>query len=251
MATCGSTEPPLFVMHIPKTAGTTLAWIVKQQYRPADVCHAYPGHLEQILEARNQLRSPTPPRAVIGHYRFGLHDGILPAPRYVTLVRDPIDQVLSNFNYMAGSDDPLHKTVLSPGTDIDEFADHDQAGNLQTQFLTNQFRVDIEADPEGAYRKAIETIETQFVGVGTVEAFDASVRVIADRVGWRVRPAPRLNQTPDRPGKLTRWTVSPATLARIAAANEVDARVHEYATRAIQAAGRRRTVWGWFARRAG
>jgi hypothetical protein len=250
MAKSGPTEPPLFVMHIPKTAGTTLAWIVKQQYQPGTVCHVYPGHLEQINEARDWLRSPTPPRALVGHFRFGLHDGILPAPRYVTVVRDPVDQVLSNFNYIVGSDDPLHKLVVPPGMGLDEFADHDQAGNPQTQFLTNKFRIDVAADPEGAYRQAIEILETHFVGVGTVEAFDESVRVIADRVGWRVRRAPRLNQTPNRPGKLTRRSISPATLARIAAANEVDARVHEYATRAIQAA-RRRTVWGWFGRRTG
>src|SRR5262249_20899984 len=140
--------------------------------------------------------------------------------------------------------------VLPPGAGIDAFTEHDQAGNLQTQFLTNQFRADVEADPEGAYRQAIETLETHFVGGGTVEAFDESVRVIAARVGGGGCPAARTNQTPDRPGKLTRWTISPATLARIAAANEVDARVHEYATRRVLAV-RRRTVWGWFGRRAG
>jgi hypothetical protein len=233
---------PLFVMHIPKTAGTSFAWLARQQYPPADVCSVYPGHHEQILAARDWIRTAPSPRAVIGHFRFGLHDGLVSNPRYVTLLRDPVDQVVSNFNYMVASDDPFHRAVVPPGSGIDAYADHDWAGNLQTQFLLNCSRMDIEEDPEEAYRRAVDTIDTHFAGIGTVELLTESVQGIARRLEWLVLPVPWLNSTPSHSGRVHRRDLPPATLNRIRAANQCDARLHAYVTRLVWSTGNKRAT---------
>ena len=115
---------PLLFMHIPKTAGTTLRAVVERQYRPTTLFSLYPGH-EAQLDALRVRVSDRPPAAVMGHFRFGLHAAFPAGGRYVTFLRDPVDQVISHYNHLLNSDSPEHRQVVGPAGGLDRFLDHD------------------------------------------------------------------------------------------------------------------------------
>src|SRR5579883_1403112 len=142
---------PLLIMHIPKTAGTTLGWVAAHQYPPGRLQDLYPGHYTQFEALAAASRGSAPPAAAVGHFRFGLHER-LPGPAdYLTFVRHPVDQVVSMYNYLAASTDPTHREVLPPGAGVADLLAHDWGANLQTQYIAGLTRAEVDADPDGAY----------------------------------------------------------------------------------------------------
>lgn len=224
---------PLLIMHIPKTAGTTLAWVAARQYPPGALYTLYPGHYTQFEALAAAVQGPTPPLAAVGHFRFGLHDRLPLGAKYLTFLRHPVDHVVSMYNYLAASPDPAHRAVLPPGAGMDELIAHEWGGNLQTQYVTGLTRAEVDADPGGAYRRAVDNLSRHFVGVGVAERFAASLRLVAGRVGWWVPAYPWLNRAADRPGRIRRAELSPALEERVRRANACDVRLYRYVRAAV------------------
>lgn len=224
----------LLIVHIPKTAGTTLRWIAARQYAASVFHEFYPGDWPQFeaLAAASRVKVP---RAVIGHFRFGLHARLPAACDYVTFLRDPVDQVVSMFNHLTASDDPVHRGVRSQGGGLAEMLGHDWLRNLQTQYLTGLTRAEVERDPDCAVHLALSNLEREFVGFGLVERFDESLRMMAPKLGWRVPSYPTLNRTADRGVSLSRGYLVPQDVERIRGANSCDERVYAYARQLFEA----------------
>lgn len=226
----------LLFMHIPKTAGTTFRFIVEQQYRPRELAALYPGHREQF-DAFQAAARKRPPLAAMGHFRFGLHRRLAPVTRYVTFLRDPVDQALSHFNHLRDSDHPDHRAVVRPADGLDRFLVHDWARNLQTQYVTGLTADEIDADPDEAFRIATEIFRHHFLGVGVVEQFAASVKALADRLDWRVPRFGRLNRSDERPNHILRAELPPSLVERLKQANACDRRLHAFATDNLRTGG--------------
>lgn len=226
----GLDATPLLIMHIPKTAGTSLLSIVQQQYAPEDLEMLYPCTDEQIdaLVAR-----PRPPRVVMGHFQFGLHERLSPGCRYVTFLRDPVEQVVSHFNYLAASTAPDHLSQLGPNDTLEDFIDHPWAMNLQTQFLCRRSPIEIYADPEDAFRHALAVIDRHFVAVGTVEWFLESIIAMTPMLGWRAVPVPALNAAPRGPRSVRRSELDPDLVRGIEQRNQTDRRLHDTMSRRL------------------
>lgn len=116
--------------HIPKTAGTSLRHILVQQYGQNSVFMFYEiptlmGGGEKGDELLNELRSyfkdlpginqQNPDRlvklkAISGHISFGIH-GLLTVNEfhYITLLREPIERVISFYYHMLRSNEEAHK----------------------------------------------------------------------------------------------------------------------------------------------
>jgi hypothetical protein len=137
-------DPPemLFFIHIPKCAGSSFRNVLKRWCgRDALFIDARsPEELALGLEGREQ-----PPLAVAGHFRFGIHAGLSCRPRYVSLVRDPLDRFVSLYQHMASvTDHPFHATAAS--MDLERFYEHclsdprlrGQTVGVQCHFLTRE-----------------------------------------------------------------------------------------------------------------
>lgn len=227
---CDRWAKPLLIMHIPKTAGTSLLSMVQQQYEPEDLELLYPCIDEQIDALVARSRSP---RVVMGHFKFGLHDRLSPGCRYVTFLRDPVEQVVSHFNHLAASTEPDHLAQLGPNDTLANFLDHPWAMNLQTQFMCRRSPIEIGADPEDAVRYALEVIDRYFVAVGTVEWFLESVVAMTPLLGWRALPIPALNAAPSSPRMVRRSELDPNLVRRIEEQNQADRRLHDAISRRL------------------
>jgi hypothetical protein len=106
----GASEPPprtLIHLHIRKTGGTSLNSAIKHAFRPHEVFQLYAdGDCEHgaldiaSIDGISRLLAGfglDRLRYVNGHVPFGVHRLFSSSTKYVTLVRDPIDRVISTF----------------------------------------------------------------------------------------------------------------------------------------------------------
>jgi hypothetical protein len=197
-----ASAPVLLVLHIPKTGGSTLEQILYTEYearypsRPTDKWMHYGVFC--FAGGFYGQSSPQPPatyrrylqrddlHAVFGHFYFGLHREIPEPSAYITLLRDPIDRVLSLYSHLLTWPE-LHTETLVPQTlTLEEFVTGPMmlgASNDQIRRITGC--CDISAmKPAELLDAAKENIDRYFSFVGVTEMFDESLLLMKDQFGW-------------------------------------------------------------------
>jgi Galactose-3-O-sulfotransferase len=208
----------LMYLHIPKTAGTSLTDIIYDQYSDSsgsceeagmfrEGVYYYPGEpgfvrpckAEQVYRINqpstisNAMRR-SELRVVAGHFSFGLHMLIDRRTTYVTMLRHPVERIVSLYFHLKrwpshGDNKPwLERVGLRPlhETSLDEFIQNYplcELDNDQTRRVAGE-------DPEFGHctlsllQKAKSNIERHFCLVGVAERFQETLRVAADVLGW-------------------------------------------------------------------
>jgi len=95
-------DTALLFMHIPKTAGTSMRLLLEQFFTKKQRVYLYGGEPPGItLEAFRDLPTDEKEhvRLVYGHFRFGVHEWLPQKARYVTMLRDPVDRVVSLYYF--------------------------------------------------------------------------------------------------------------------------------------------------------
>jgi hypothetical protein len=229
----GPAARTVLFLHVPKAGGTTLGEYVYNQSRaPAD-------HDEGLLnagvlfipygffkEAGLQVPDYILPqlgrddlRAVVGHFWFGLHQHVRRPWTYVTLLRDPVERVVSLYHYLR----------LDERMTLDEFA----ASPPFREADNDQVRRIAGADPEigGCTRAMLEAakqnLRRHFAVVGVTERFDETLVLLNRRLGWtkEVASYPRNVNPARRPAD----SLPPATIDALRARNALDAELHRFA----------------------
>lgn len=166
---------PLF-MHIPKTAGTTLHYVLRRQYR----------RTLQTFYTKSEIENPVlkgKAKAAIGHFRIHFA-AQLPKNnyRFATFLRDPVSQVFSNFNYVKSNATGNHEAFKD--FSLEDFVNHPLGNNLFTRSICG-------FNPHGKEAEALKTAKenlSNFFFVGVSEEFNAGLLVLQKLMHWRKKP---------------------------------------------------------------
>jgi hypothetical protein len=216
-------------LHIPKTAGTTLVRILHRQYAKTGYVWikagtSFENAKLQVMRGRGERFG-----LVHGHVPFGIHDAINRPVRYFTLVRDPVDRVLSHY-YFARSHPAhrLYREITEKGMTLRDYVMSgitEELANGQTAMLAGQER-DTPRGDASLLDQAQVNVTRHFAAVGVTEDFDRTIVLFKLALGWR-RPLvyESVNVTAGRPGAKA---VDEETLAAIRSQNRLDELLYRF-----------------------
>jgi hypothetical protein len=88
-------RPNVAVLHIQKTAGTSLLKLIERSYPPENIFRWYAE--KQLPEGKCRARHE---HILIGHFHYGVQDSVFDECDMVTLLRNPIERTISQLYFM-------------------------------------------------------------------------------------------------------------------------------------------------------
>lgn len=193
-------ESTIIFLHIPKAAGTTLVKIIEKQYGKGSVSRLYDDQSTDRFK-RLSGKEQRQIKALVGHFPFGIHEWLSQPYAYMTMLREPVDRVISNYYYVLRT--PNHR-VYEQAKDM-SLKEYMESGintfidNGQVRFLSNSCGVPFGECHEGMLEEAKRTLAEDIEVVGLSERFDDSLTLLSQKFGWSVARPEKANVTSDRP----------------------------------------------------
>ena len=205
-------------LHIPKTAGSTLKTILDNQYTLREKLDYYG---EDFCKFINSAKKNTNLKCINGHFRFGIHKRIQKPFCYVTILRHPIERVISTYYYIKRPNHPKNNMVKNMS--IEDFVASKEAGvnhmvsNLQTTYVSGTTPPNLEV--------AKKNLQQYFDVVGITEMFDQSIFLMKQSFGWENVDYKSVNITKNRP---TINEHSKEVIDLITQKNQLDMKLYEF-----------------------
>lgn len=243
----GTMEPrdeTLIFLHVPKTAGVSMSRTIIRHFAEDEIFHVRsPAHERAPVFSKDHgtvddfRQLPESQRGryrlILGHMHFGLHEHVPRPCAYVTVLRDPVERLLSHYGQFRRM---VENNELADGQGFSTFegfckAKWNAADNHQTRFVCGE-EFDKHSRRENLER-AKENLRKHFRVVGTMERFDETVRVLHRVRGW-----PDVAQFRDNVGggRLQREAIDEEFLAYLEALNCLDRDLHALADSLLDAA---------------
>jgi hypothetical protein len=260
-------QPAIIFVHIPKAAGTTLHRIIEQHYPRQTVYSTNPALLNPEAGIDHFKHLPLEQRAQIrvlkGHLPFGLHEYIPGPSTYFTLLREPVDRVVSFYYYIRqNTRHYLHEQVLARDLTLQQYIEScltTSNDNFQVRLISGvHHEVPYGQCTPAMLETAKHNLQERFSVMGLSEQFDATLLLLQRAFQWRDVFYVRQNVNTDRP-MLTH--IPPATLDLIKEHNRLDIELYQFVKQrfedrlrqagpdfthelaAFRAANRRRQPW--------
>jgi Sulfotransferase domain len=213
-------KPLLAFVHIPRTGGGTVSTAIARNYSPRKDVGNYQRNPAKPRQGLKNVVSRDEWKAIGGHVPFGLFRRYLSADtHYITVLRDPVDRVLSHYYFHAQAGDPPgslgprklrntwetllnHERLEREGgdqeaeivlEDVAEFTLEEGLrrkiciyDNFMTRFLWGGESLYGDLPP-GALERAKENLSTFWV-VGVRERLDESIVLLGRKLGVGLMP---------------------------------------------------------------
>jgi hypothetical protein len=189
-------------LHIPKTGGTSLGIEIAHVLRPAaaievdyrDGRRSFLDKMDDAVDRFIRGSRDEEIRFVTGHLRMNHVKRIRETHRrtkVVTMLRDPIERILSDYRFQHSPMHPLHRSFRAQFPTLERYVESPFSRCIQHQHLA------LSADEPT--RTLIERLETTFSFVGTLEAYEMSFRLLFKLFGCAREPILHERETKREP----------------------------------------------------
>jgi hypothetical protein len=236
-----------FLIHVPKTAGSSLRTEIAARLRPDvnvevdyhDLSKPYDQRREEAIDrfaagdARScRFASGHMPRLLVERVRE-----VRPQLKLITLLRDPVERCLSDFRYQRTPAHPPHREFIQQCPTIKEFVALEKERNKLFKHLRKNWDDGID--------QVIADLESGFAFVGLTELYALSFRLLFTLL--RVRAAPTIYERKTADVPESRIRDLPRLRPMIEEANALDLQIWRHVQARYQA--QRGALLEWLRRR--
>ena len=224
---------PAIFLHIPKTAGTTLHNIIERQYEPEAIYTFGSDAHASVEEFRNlSLAERENIQLLRGHMAFGLHEFLPSTNDYFTILREPVERVISYYNFILRTPDHyLYQIIQSDKLSLFELLQSKlplMMNDAQVRLLSGVWG-DV---PFGEVSKtmlstAMSNLEKFFVVVGITKEFDKTLFLLRDALNWESNILYERRNVSNGSGASN--MIPAETVSLIKQINQMDIQLYEYA----------------------
>jgi hypothetical protein len=225
----------LIFLHIPKTAGSTFHMILNSRFSESETQNLFGSRysepeIAQFINAPAEAKKHI--RLLKGHMPFGLHQYLPGHSQYISVLRDPVERVISQYYYIKKNvHNPLHEQVEKGGMSIAEFVSSGIAvgmNNGQCRFLNGDLdEFNFDTCDVSLFENVKKHIDEQFIWLGITERFDESILLLSILMGWEKQPhyiRENISKT-----RKSRAEISAGDIEVIKRYNEFDMQLYQYA----------------------
>lgn len=222
---------PVVFLHIPKTAGSTLYRIIETHYRWESIYTMWQtGTLDEFKQLPPEKLAKI--EMLRGHFAFGLAKQLPTTAAYFTILREPIDRVISYYHFVRRT--PHHycyQQVTKQNMSLEQFVTSHidtLVANGQTRLLANLshgHEIPFGSCTASHLAQAKQNLRKMRV-VGLTERFDETLFLLRAAFGWRKISYARQNVTTNRHPVTT---LPASTRAVIQDVNKLDIELYQFA----------------------
>jgi hypothetical protein len=200
----------LLFLHIPKTAGSSLTTDLNRLLPPylnlapdyADTARPIEEREQEMLARFLSLAQAGALRSASGHYTYRRIRNLLRgapqppafAPAYVSMLREPVTRVVSDYAYMTSPAHPDHAAAKERFPTLENYVEHPNARDKMARFLL--------ARPDMPEEEIPAFLDRTYHFLGTVEDYAMSSFLLFALAGLRHVSTARTNVAPAGPTRL-------------------------------------------------
>lgn len=220
-------EDTVIFLHIPKTGGRSLENILLRKYSKEEVLVNVHKQMGEIAEWPDERKRKV--RYLQGHFAYGAHEVFPQGCRYITMLREPVERVISLYYFLKRTTShPLCQVIANDKMGLEEFLTSgisDEISNDQTRLIAG-VSTGAQAGAADMLELAKNNIENKFILAGLVEKFDDTLVLLKRRLGLKNIYYGIRNQTINRPMK---EEISESALSLICERNQADLDLYAFA----------------------
>lgn len=220
----------VFFLHIPKSAGRSLNNYLTRIYSEENRFISR-GIVDLVRFSARKKAEVKKVQLVSGHFPFGYHGLLFTDFTYITILREPVDRLISYYYYTKRSpQEREYRFINDNNVSLEEYVTSGRTkenDNGMVRKICGEGAKTAYGECTGEMlKKAIENIENHFSVVGLQERFEDTLKLLQHTFNWPGLPYESQNIADNRPDIKS---ISRKTIRIIEKHNALDMELYEFA----------------------